>query len=492
MKAIKTLAVRVENPTVARDRLHNMSQDRGKSVRAFGARLRGQAATCQYTKACTCLLVVDYTEENVADALTTGLADPEIKQGLLGEPDQPLSMERAMLYVESKETTRSVTSAGRRGTGNTPDLFTQCRMPRVRPHLWEMWKTEPRRQSVPVKATLDRECHLWHMLRHHDPRGERTSHTRPPRVRLNQRQMGKQAVSPPANQASVGRTDSRRLRPTEDRSTPTARTMQHRWHARHGVSELPGGYTHPPTTRVIPGKSDPHVPKDAGGKQERDTPPRRHHSGIFTTKAKDTKAKSKQMVYVTPSVTRLFLSRETCSDFGLISPQFPSTTTAAAASSIPLPGQSRFSSPHSTPSPPSGNAKARGPSREQRPLQTNTAPQAEKRTCGYPTRPLPPTDTPTATNRPNPSPRPSYGGEQECTGAALAVDIQSLHVQRLYTPTLSHDGRTTPASQCRPEGNTGHCTQGGLSARSLGEQSQRTPRPRCPSRGTGKGPSRHT
>ena len=45
MKAIKVLAVRIENPTVARDKLHNMSQDREESVRAFGARLRGQAAT---------------------------------------------------------------------------------------------------------------------------------------------------------------------------------------------------------------------------------------------------------------------------------------------------------------------------------------------------------------------------------------------------------------------------------------------------------------
>ena len=36
----------------------------------------------------------------MADALITGLADPEIKQGLLGEPDQPL---RAMLYVRRKK-----------------------------------------------------------------------------------------------------------------------------------------------------------------------------------------------------------------------------------------------------------------------------------------------------------------------------------------------------------------------------------------------------
>ena len=73
-----------------------------ESVRAFGARLRGQATTCQYSKQCTCGLVVDYTEENVADALITGLADPDIKQGILGEPNQPLSMERAMSFVESR------------------------------------------------------------------------------------------------------------------------------------------------------------------------------------------------------------------------------------------------------------------------------------------------------------------------------------------------------------------------------------------------------
>ena len=101
--AIKVLAVRVENPTVARDRLHSMSQDREENVRAFGARLRRQAATCQYSKQCTCGMIVDYTEENVADALITGLEDQEIKQGILGEPNQPLTIERAMAYVESKE-----------------------------------------------------------------------------------------------------------------------------------------------------------------------------------------------------------------------------------------------------------------------------------------------------------------------------------------------------------------------------------------------------
>ena len=48
----------------------------------------------------------------MADALITSLADPEIKQGMLGEPDQPLSLERAMLHVESKKTSVSLLDPG--------------------------------------------------------------------------------------------------------------------------------------------------------------------------------------------------------------------------------------------------------------------------------------------------------------------------------------------------------------------------------------------
>ncbi len=105
--ATKVLAVRIETPTVARDHLRSMSQDREENVRAFGARLRGQGATCQYSKQCTCGVIVDYTEENVADAFITGLADQEIKQGILREPNQPLTIERPMAYVESKEVARA-------------------------------------------------------------------------------------------------------------------------------------------------------------------------------------------------------------------------------------------------------------------------------------------------------------------------------------------------------------------------------------------------
>ena len=49
LAAMKKLAVREENTMVARVTLHNMKQDRGEPVRAYGARLRGQARVCKFT-----------------------------------------------------------------------------------------------------------------------------------------------------------------------------------------------------------------------------------------------------------------------------------------------------------------------------------------------------------------------------------------------------------------------------------------------------------
>ena len=52
LRAIRALAVREENPKVARVALSRMTQDRGEPVRAFAARLRGQAEVCRFTKKC--------------------------------------------------------------------------------------------------------------------------------------------------------------------------------------------------------------------------------------------------------------------------------------------------------------------------------------------------------------------------------------------------------------------------------------------------------
>ena len=150
------------------------------------------------------LHVVDYTEENVADALITGLSDPEIKQGLLGEPNQPLTMERAMLYVESKEAAKTSVSqldpgtsvgalksrykklprvgrpqpehnnfdedercyfCGRTGHGKYPPsaIPPKCRVQGIRPHVRMMWEDKPRRQGVQIKTTPTTGCGERHI-----------------------------------------------------------------------------------------------------------------------------------------------------------------------------------------------------------------------------------------------------------------------------------------------------------------------------------------
>lgn len=104
LAAMKMLAVREENPMVARVSLHNMRQDRGEPIRAFGARLRGQAGVCKFTKACaTCGAAVSYSEESVVDVLYRGLADSEIQMDLLGDPDQNKTVEQTLKYIEAKE-----------------------------------------------------------------------------------------------------------------------------------------------------------------------------------------------------------------------------------------------------------------------------------------------------------------------------------------------------------------------------------------------------
>ena len=111
LKNMKTLAVRQENVMVARVQLQQMRQDRDEPVRAFSARLRGQAGVCSFTVGCTCTAQVDYSDIMVRDALIRGLADEEIRLDILGESKQDMSLEEVLTYVEAKESGKR--SAGR-------------------------------------------------------------------------------------------------------------------------------------------------------------------------------------------------------------------------------------------------------------------------------------------------------------------------------------------------------------------------------------------
>ena len=102
--AMRSLAVREENTMVARVTLHNMKQDRDEPIRAYGARLRGQASVCKFTQQCTgCDASVDYTETMLRDVLCRGLEDSEIQMDLLGDKNQDMTLEEVLKFVEAKE-----------------------------------------------------------------------------------------------------------------------------------------------------------------------------------------------------------------------------------------------------------------------------------------------------------------------------------------------------------------------------------------------------
>ena len=101
LAAIKSLAVMAENTKVARVALSRMTQDRTEPIRAFAARLRGQAEVCHFLKKCpNCDGIVNQGEERVADQLCIGLADAEIQEDLLKHPDQDLCVEDTIRFIE--------------------------------------------------------------------------------------------------------------------------------------------------------------------------------------------------------------------------------------------------------------------------------------------------------------------------------------------------------------------------------------------------------
>ena len=98
--------MRKESLIVARVKLQHIRQDRDEPVRAFTARLRGQAGVFSCSIKCpsdTCRSSVDYSDIMIRDALVRGLNDEEILLDIMGESRQELSLEDTLSYVEAKE-----------------------------------------------------------------------------------------------------------------------------------------------------------------------------------------------------------------------------------------------------------------------------------------------------------------------------------------------------------------------------------------------------
>ena len=101
---MKNLAIRAENPMVTRAKLQTMQQDHDEPVRAFSARVRGQADTCQYTVPCPdCGKDVDHTEPMIRDIVSHGLADKDIQRDRLRDKKPSPSLEEVLQFIETKE-----------------------------------------------------------------------------------------------------------------------------------------------------------------------------------------------------------------------------------------------------------------------------------------------------------------------------------------------------------------------------------------------------
>ena len=110
LEAIKNRAVITENPVVAQVNLMNMKQGPNEKIRAWLARLKGQANTCDYqTKVkCTCgeENTADFTDQAVRQTIAANIQDPELQKDLLSELNtrkDPMPLEDMIRYVEGKE-----------------------------------------------------------------------------------------------------------------------------------------------------------------------------------------------------------------------------------------------------------------------------------------------------------------------------------------------------------------------------------------------------
>ena len=113
--AMKKLAVIAVAPGVVRGELMQMQQARDETFRAFAAKVRGKAETCEY-KNWDCREQCDFTQSMVKDVLVAGIFDLDIGREVRSK-DKILqkSVNEIISLVESKETARNAmpsTTAG--------------------------------------------------------------------------------------------------------------------------------------------------------------------------------------------------------------------------------------------------------------------------------------------------------------------------------------------------------------------------------------------
>lgn len=108
MLEMRSLAVIPIATGVLRTELLQMRQERDESFRAFAARVRGKAETCEFTTTCECGNQVDYTDHSIKDTLLGGINDHDIRREVLGTVGiLQKTVNEVIALVENKEMARN-------------------------------------------------------------------------------------------------------------------------------------------------------------------------------------------------------------------------------------------------------------------------------------------------------------------------------------------------------------------------------------------------
>ena len=107
MLVIKQSAVIPVSKVVRRSIFLGTKQDLGENARAYAARLKGKGTTCSYSVTCPrdgCDQIIDFTDIILKDVLVAGLADEDIRKEVLGwENLDDKDINQTISFIESKE-----------------------------------------------------------------------------------------------------------------------------------------------------------------------------------------------------------------------------------------------------------------------------------------------------------------------------------------------------------------------------------------------------
>ena len=136
-EAMKRMAVRAQNNLVNVVTFLGMGQDNDEPGGSFTARLKGQAAICDFTVKCNdCQIETSYKEKMVAHQLVRGLVDPTIQEQVLSHAASNPNLDLAAIqkFIEAKETGRrsGALIAGTGGLNRVSDYKSQQGRDRVR------------------------------------------------------------------------------------------------------------------------------------------------------------------------------------------------------------------------------------------------------------------------------------------------------------------------------------------------------------------------